>query len=164
MRSAYGVLGLFGELCVARLAVLLLVLWSGMAGAQIYKCEDDRGRPQFSDRPCATDAQTVTVENTSSGINMGSQGNYSGVYKATADRELRRKIKAKKAEIDSLEAAKARALAIIRGEQRYSANNLAGATRDESLATEMDAVVKDYNARIELRARELSELRGLLSR
>lgn len=49
---------------------LLLLLAAGAAHAEIYRCETEQG-PVFSDRPCAADAQTVTVQDSSAGISDG---------------------------------------------------------------------------------------------
>lgn len=141
---------------------LLLLLWPVTGAAQIYRCEDERGRAQFSDKPCAEGAVVIELKTDSSGISMGSQGDYSGVYRASAQRDLRRKIKLKQGEIERLELSKERAVARIKREQLYSNNNLAGAVRDDSLAAEMQAIVRDYNGRIGLRVNELGELRRLL--
>lgn len=143
-----------------RLALFVVMsALSSQAAAGFYKCEDDRGRPVFSDKPCGADAQEIELKsNDNGGINMGSAGDYSSVYKSGRSRDLKRKIKLKRDEISSIEDQKDMALARLRIDQMYSANNLAGAVRDESLATEMEAVVKDYNARISIRVRELEAL------
>lgn len=50
-----------GEGCVMRTLLLFTLLFSCSANAQIYKCADETGVTQFSDRPCENEAEEITV-------------------------------------------------------------------------------------------------------
>lgn len=82
-----------------------LLLAASSATAQIYKCTDANGQPVFSDRPCAKDAETVTVDiPESTGANLGNQGDFSKVNAANDLRAAEQKIKRIEEYIGRLEA------------------------------------------------------------
>lgn len=151
-------------LLIAVLATLGPALLSAPAGAQIYKCKGDRGVTVFSERPCGDDATEVTVQDNNAGISVAPQGDFSKVRSDIAKRELKRKIRDKKSQIERLELARERELTVLRDRKRYANNNLAGATWEESISTEMNAVVEQYRSSIDLRQEELKQLRESLAR
>lgn len=54
--------GFFAVPALALVAVLIAILASTSIQAEIYRCIDDEGRTEFSDRPCADDAEIVELE------------------------------------------------------------------------------------------------------
>lgn len=147
---------------IGALSVALLAMLSLPATAEIYKCIDANGRPQFSDKPCAVDAEVVEVQDSSAGLSLGAEGDYSKMRHANKARELKRSIHRKEGEIRDLESTRDRKIADLSNRQRYAANNLAGATWEGSLATQMDAVSRDYNSRIDRKRKEADRLRDQL--
>lgn len=150
-------------LSLALLAIVPAML-AAPAGAQIYKCKGDRGVTVFSEHPCGDDATEVTVEDNNAGISVAPEGDFSKVRSDIAKRELERKIRDKKNQIERLELARERELAVLRDRKRYANNNLAGATWEESISTEMTAVVQKYQSNIENRREELRHLRESLTK
>jgi len=71
------------------IAILLLVI-SPATAQEIYKCTDENGRPQFSDQPCAEDAEVVELEEDSSGISIGPEDDMHQVKEGNARREYDR--------------------------------------------------------------------------
>lgn len=136
---------------------LLTLLWLAPppASAQIYKCVDKHGRPQFSDKPCAQNAVTVEVKDHNSGISHAPEGTFAKVRSDNEVRELRRKIERREREIKKLGRKRDAEIKELKVKQSYAANNLAGATWDQSLATQMNSVSQNYNSQIDRKSREI---------
>ncbi|MBB3048865.1 hypothetical protein FHR99_003139 [Litorivivens lipolytica] len=129
---------------------------------QINKCETPKGLV-ISDKPCGTDATQIDIKKpTSSGIGMTAEGDWSKVTASNKRRELQRKISGREEAIARLERQRERELRILRSKRRRAANNLAGATWEQSIATEMNAVIEKYNALIEGERAEIAYLRERL--
>jgi len=151
------------KLLIPSYAAMLLLAISTGANAQVYKCTDERGRPQFSDRPCAENAEQVDVTVQSSGISHAPQGDFSQVSADIKRRELERRVERIEDEIDALEKDLDRKLQMLQVKQSYAANNLAGATFGQSIATEMAATSQDYSARIQRKQDEITRLHQEIS-
>lgn len=149
-------------LTVAALAFIPALL-SAPAGAQIYKCKGDRGVTVFSERPCGDDATEVTVQDNNAGIGGAPAEGFANVRADMAERALERKIREKRSQISRIEEARERELAKLRNRKRYANNNLAGATWEESISTEMNAVVAQYRSSLEIRRDELRRLQDELA-
>jgi hypothetical protein len=50
--------------------IILLLLAAPLAQAEIYRCDSPDG-PVFSDKPCGDQAEIITVQDSSAGINTG---------------------------------------------------------------------------------------------
>lgn len=141
----------------------LLLLAAGPAvAATAYKCEVD-GRVVFSDRPCGDNQQEVEVQTQEPAESTWD-------YKAARQEqqqylrreELEREIRQAEARIRNLQRERDAEIAALRRSQRYSANNLAGATRNQSIAQEMQAVSNNYQTQIETERNRLQDLRSQL--
>lgn len=142
-------------LCLSLLSMLL----SKHACAQIYRCTDENGRPVFSQRPCGEDAREIKVEVTGEGISAGNTEGFEKVVLSNDLREIEREISAVSAQIRRLETRRDAEIRLLRRKKAYSANNLAGATWEESISTEMQMVADNYNAQITERQGTLNRLR-----
>jgi len=138
----------------------ILICSAPLANAQIYKCTDEDGKLHYSDKPCAKDAETVQIEDNTSGVSLGKSGDWSKVNESIRAREIERAIDRHQDSIRRLQNARDRELATLRAKQRRAANNLAGATYRQSLATEMQAVSEDYNSRISMEREAIQDLRA----
>jgi hypothetical protein len=74
------------------------------------------------------------------------------------------KIRAKQREIDVLELERDDHIERLRGLKRFAINNLAGATYQSSLSSEMRAVAIQYRQKIDIAQRELRELIAIRER
>ncbi len=79
-------------------------------------------------------------------------------------REIERKIARLDQDIEDLEDERDRRLDAIAKKREQANNNLAGATWEQSLATEMASVSQDYNARITAKRSEINRLRDRADR
>lgn len=76
-----------------RYQLLIITLFAAAAQAEVYRCVDERGRPSFSDRPCAADAETVELDVPApAGVDLGGTGDFSDITKANKERSLDRRI------------------------------------------------------------------------
>lgn len=132
----------------------------GAQAAEVYKCKDAKGRLTFSQKPCAQDAEKIKVSGPSeTGTNFaGSDFSKFDAEKAKENKE--KAINNIYKRIDGLRAERDRKINNLKGRQGYARNNLAGATYMQSLATEMQSVTDDYNARIEMEMKEIEQLRS----
>lgn len=146
------------------LMIAVMLAASGIAPAAVYKCTKD-GKPVFSDRPCGDDAQQIEVKAAPrSGGNFQSGGDLRWkVSAAVADRamrrdELERGIAYRKGRIATMQRQMEDEMARLKQEMLWSNNNLAGAVRDESLASQMQAVTTKYQTRIGVEQAEIQRM------
>ncbi|MBU2113716.1 MAG: DUF4124 domain-containing protein [Gammaproteobacteria bacterium] len=146
----------------------LLLLLSGPAMAQVYKCESD-GKTTYSQVPCAEDAQATDYsrENTASvdaaqvvpvANANAAAATIDRLGNAVKKRDLKAKIERLKRQIVQKTKERDAKMAYLRNTKRQAYNNLAGATWEESLSTEMDAVANQYATDIEATNKEIDRL------
>ncbi len=140
--------------------LMMLCLASGFSAAEIYKCTDDKGKLTFSDDRCADNAEAVDVKVQSSGLQMGAQGDWTGTINANRAREKDRAIDKHQRNISKLMSARSSQLDRLRRNQSKANNNAAGAAYRQSIATEMQAVTQDYNARISAERAVIEDLKS----
>ena len=138
---------------------ITLLLTTIALSAEIYKCTDDDGKLTFSDSKCSGNPESVDIKVTSSGLQMGAHGDWSGTINANRDRDINRAISRHHRNIQALQKARNKHLASLRNRKKRTSNNLAGATLDQALSGEMQAVAADYNMRIQLERDSVQELR-----
>jgi TolA-binding protein len=125
------------------------------AETKFYQCTDQWGQPVFSQRPCGADAEAGTVEahqNISEDDSAAVEEASSSWTKITAARKVRDmegEIERREEKIERLEDERDAKISELDRQQQYANNNLAGAQYLESLATEMQAVTTQYNAKID---------------
>ncbi len=132
-----------------RVFITALALVSAPLQAQIYQCINERGKPVFSDSPCGEAAKQIHLENRSSGLSMSVEG-MENVARANQVRKAERDIAKAERRIALLMQEKRRKIARIDHDAQFAADNIAGATYLDSLAKEKQAVIDDYNLRIDL--------------
>lgn len=123
----------------------------------INKCIDAAGKATFTDAPCAghQKADTVTLSRPamSNSASTADHERLSGWLDNQARDEkrdtLNRTITTKQREIEDLRGKMDAELATLRTRKNFARNNLAGATWEESLSTEMQAVSTRYNSQID---------------
>ncbi|HFE31888.1 MAG TPA: DUF4124 domain-containing protein [Gammaproteobacteria bacterium] len=154
------------------LLLVVLSLLAGVAQAEIYKCVVD-GRTVFADRPCAANAARVELKVHRPRADEASQaaGNTRWI-EATLDekrdarrrRALLRDIRDAEDEIVDLQRAMDKEQEALKTKKRNANNNLAGATWEESISTEMRAVTSRYVAKIDFVKDRLTRYRAELDR
>ena len=160
------------------IALILLAVLAGTANAQtqFYKCKDKWGQPIFSQRPCGDNAETGTIsgpEPTGGPVTPtvapavpNSQGSsaWDKIEASNVLREANREINRRENQIASLEKARDQKLAALENKKRYSNNNLAGATWEESISTEMQATNDQYQSKIDSKRRKIERLQDKAER
>lgn len=157
--------------------LVLLATLSSTASAQtsFYKCKDERGNPVFSQRPCGTDAETgsvsgpahtggpvTTIESAPAAAEPPSA--WDKVEASNLLRDANREIDRREARVASLEAERDRKIAVLKNKKRYANNNLAGATWEESISSEMQAITDQYQSKIDAEHRKIDRLQAQADR
>lgn len=153
-----------GAIITAALAALLT---AGPAAA-VYKCQVN-GETVFSQTPCAANAEEVQLKvHRPSEADIKAAEDRAALTKGEGD-ALRADRKSRAAgieitqleqEIESYQEQMDRELADLNDRKASANNNLAGATLEQSIATEMKTVVEKYNTKIKLARDKISVLRA----
>lgn len=129
----------------------------GSAQAEIYKCVV-RGMTTFSQKPCSVTAEKVDVKtyNPTQEEQQQAAANseFHKQYSEDADRQgqlnyLYKQNTKIQEEIDMYQSRMDVEMALLKRQKNRSANNLAGATWEESLSSEMMAVTNKYEIKIQ---------------
>lgn len=128
--------------------MLLAGITATPAVAEVYKCIDDKGKARFSDQPCGDNAETIDIKVQSSGVGGSTSGDWSKVVDSNRERDRTRAVDGHETTISRLRNERDDKLDELRSRQGRTNNNLAGATYRQAIASEMQAVSEDYNARI----------------
>lgn len=146
-----------------------LAAWVSSAGAgEVYKCIED-GKTVFQGVPCHDSGTKLTVKpanrapspaTASTAQEGGPSPSLSSLAKLRQNVEMmeneRRQredtyaIEGLEIDIETYEAAMDAELAALQRKKMYAANNLAGATWEQSISTEMQAVSDKYRTRIQI--------------
>ncbi|WP_275100156.1 DUF4124 domain-containing protein [Sedimenticola hydrogenitrophicus] len=149
---------------------MIAALFASQAGAA-YKCVVD-GKTTFSQTRCAPEAEKMELkarqpsETDIQNAETRAEEIKDQITKNKVQRDTR-KIKYRISELErdvsryqrSMDAE----LEIIRLKKTQANNNLAGATYEQALATEMKAVIDNYSSKISDARDQIKELRGQLS-
>tara|TARA_R110002049_G_scaffold180263_4_gene347281 strand:- start:3423 stop:3896 length:474 start_codon:yes stop_codon:yes gene_type:complete len=142
------------------IALMLLAILASAANAQtqFYKCKDKWGQPIFSQRPCGDNAETGTVSGpaptgtparTTANASAATSESSSAWDKIEAANTLREA---------NLEKERDQNLVALQNKKRYADNNLAGATWEESISSEMQAINEQYQSKIDSQRRKIDRL------
>ncbi len=136
-----------------KLVLSIALIMPALCQAEIYKCTDERGKTTFSQRPCSSTAEIVTVKPIQPPSTPGkSVSEYSETLQAIGTRteikHLERKIVQLEAKKRSLHKKMDAEMARLRHKKTHANNNLAGATWEESISSEMQAVAENYKVKI----------------
>ncbi|WP_297533461.1 hypothetical protein [Thalassolituus sp.] len=153
------------------LAVLFLLPVVAVAG-QYHVCTDENGKKSFQTMPC-NDADQSEVREYEVRESLGGSGPSAGlptdsdIYKQMkADNrraQLKRDIKKGERAIDRYQKQMSGELAALRARKARANNNLAGATWEQSISAEMQAVSDKYGNLIGVERDRLTEYRRELS-
>jgi hypothetical protein len=141
--------------------LILVAAFTPMTSAEIYRCTDSNGGAVFSDKPCGADAETVHVDIPSStGMDMGSGGDFSEVERGNAIRAADRRVGRVKEYISRLERDYSKEVSRINDKLSGLSNSkLDRGTREKLLAQKRKAS-STYRQKRSKAYRELGEARA----
>lgn len=162
-----------------RLAVALIVTVAvAPVQAQVYKCKDPSGTTVYSAQPCAINAKPIDLRPASGSSRQAApaaapvspSAETSSVASdprtlvqrgndAAQRRILDDDITRKQREIAAMNAEHEAEQAALREKKGRARNNLAGATWEQSISDEMQAVAAAHNTRVSIAQRELEDMR-----
>lgn len=153
--------------------VIVSLVLSGAAQAQVYKCTLPSGKVVFSGDPCQGSQKTevlnvyVPRSQTSDTASADSpQVDYEQEQKGLSHRlkidSVKLNILKTKRKVDALLDEMDSKITAIKNKKQYAKNNLAGAEWETSLSTEMQAVTSQYNVKVELEREKLKQLNSQL--
>ena len=137
---------------------VLLAIITHTASAEIYKCTGQDGQTQFSDKPCAKDAEIIEVGTSSSGINLGSQGDYSNIERDNNLTDSERKIARLKNDIEKLKKQQSKETSELFSTRQKAIDNRLNGAYIASLTQEIDSTSRDYRDKISSKMDEINEL------
>ena len=145
---------------IASLLLLLLVLApTAVTGQSVYKCVDERGTTVFSERPCADDPAKVETVDTSRSLKTGTGGAVAEQSEFAQMNQIRRRCEER---LESVEdryrrdyARIAREIASLETRSGTANNNLAGATLESGLRSQIAGLTAERGT---LKAAEAEEL------
>jgi hypothetical protein len=157
----------------------LAFCWLGTAHGEIYKCVEG-GKAVFQDTPCRGSGGAITVTPASgpapaAPLGIANSNESSAKPDATSrlkddvrSMEYQRRLRGIDNEIRALEGsildyqtAMGREIAALQDRKRYAKNNLAGATWEQSISTEMQSVSDKYRVSIQVAQDRISQLRRI---
>ncbi len=136
----------------------------------VFKCEVD-GKITFSQTRCAPTAETIQVKthipSAESAEHAASRADAikAELDKTQAQRELRRirtQIRALEADVARYQKRQDNEIAALREKKLHANNNLAGATWEQSISQEMQAVVQNYTSKINTARDQIKHLQKRL--
>lgn len=143
------------------------------AAAQVYKCKEG-GTTVFSAQPCGAGSQAIDVRPASGASRAASAPAPAPATAAVqpapasmterADQAARRRILdddiwRKQRAIDAMHDEHSTRQAQLRAKKTRANNNLAGATWEQSISDEMQAVAAEYDMKLRKATKELDELK-----
>lgn len=159
-----------------KIAALILAL--PFTAAAQFKCTDTEGKVSFQQAPCegrsrqqslilkaAPEAQP-TPDTTRPASGQGESSEAKTVRMMERDRrvrELTMEVAAAEASVGNRNAAMSAEMAALKNRKQLANNNLAGATWEQSLSAEMQAVAAKYRAINEVELERLKQLRAELA-
>ena len=142
------------------LAPLILMATSTRAETQYFRCTGERGQTVFSEKSCGIDAETGIIKSSSAPAPSSSPEarTWAVISASNALREAESKVEQGRGRISSLEKERDVRLTALKNQRSQVSNNLAGAQLVTGLATEMQAVIAQYQHRIEREYRDIERL------
>ncbi len=164
------------------LLLCVCLLSSSAFAGQYYVCTDAAGKKLFSQSPCAkgSSAEVKTYENhlattpddesdvshspASTSKKLATESDsYRAIRDGNRRNEITRDIKKTEQKISELERRRDLELALLRRQKSYANNNLAGATYQQSISTEMQTVTDRYASLINNHRDDISRMRTELA-
>ncbi len=133
-----------------------------IASAEVFKCTES-GRTVYTDKPCAGAGTKIEIRDTRSGddtgmVNASMTNITDAMVKDRRSSEIRREVAAREENIRTLRVAMQKEIREIQQAKGYANNNLAGATWQQSLSTQQEAVTKRYEIEIAAEQRAIDRL------
>jgi hypothetical protein len=161
---------------VHRLVSAIALCVAGSAHA-IYKCPQPGGGTSFQERPCSGGAgQSYQVRSTAAPTAPAAPSGPQPAVTQTVEqrvvkemererriRETNQEISETEARIERRNAQMNRELAALQNAKTYANNNLAGATYQQSLSTEMQALASKYQTMNDVDIERLKTMRSTLA-
>lgn len=155
-------------------ALCMAMVATNVAAQEVYKCKvngamviQDRPCPgsvkRSSDMPQKTDAQSKGAQPQATDQNPKSDIERNKEFLAARDKErrindIKSEIENQENEIAASQTARDRELAALRNQKSRALNNLAGATWEQSISAEMQAVTARYDSDINAKQQRLKQL------
>ncbi len=143
-------------------AVLILVLScvSSAEATSIYKCIGESGRTEFSQAPCSDSAEHLIIDVPKIGTTGSTNARkvLDDIEKSNRLREINRETKKLEKGISNYQKEMDSEIRRLRDKKMYAANNLAGATWEESISTEMSAIVASIKTKIDAAREKIKSL------
>lgn len=140
-------------------AALVLTVQTATGQEVYYRCEDARGQPVFSQRPCGDNAEVGTLSaQTAQERREADKATWDRVAASNALREAERELNRRKDRVREIERERDARLVALKSRSNRANNNLAGAQLIEGVATEMQAVTQQYEARLAREYRDIDRL------
>jgi hypothetical protein len=147
---------------------VLALLPFSVTFAEMYKCEED-GKTVFQDRPCRGSGAAITVQPASGKApDVATEGqdsmsrlraNVNEMAVERRKREIAYQIQRLEGDIEGYRRAQDVELARLGNMKALAKNNLAGATWEQSISTEMQAVTEKYRTLTQTARDRISQLR-----
>lgn len=159
-----------------KLILSMCFLVAAPSYAEFYKCTAD-GKTTYSDKPCvgkggkielkvapANSGPTLTPEEASVALSEKERVQANEKLRKDSDnrmktRTLTEDIERAENQLRLLASNMEKELAVLKDKKRSAKNNLAGATYEQSISTEMTAVTNSYSNKIEVKKVEIERLR-----
>lgn len=146
-------------------AALTLTAQVAISQEVYYRCEDARGQPVFSQRPCGENAEVGTLSGQAAQDRQeADKATWDRVAASNALREAERELGRREDRVREIERERDARLAALKSRSNRANNNLAGAQLIEGMATEMQAVTQQYEARLAREYRDIDRLEERMQR
>ncbi len=146
--------------------ILITMLISTSAIAQVYKCTLN-GKTVYADSPCSPQAGVINIRPGPAEPSESEIKSKAAIAEKTnkADiivkrRTLDEDIERTQSSLDATNYQKEQGLAQLRAKKQQANNNLAGATWEQSISAEMQALVVNYEGKINRLQDTLNNLRS----
>lgn len=154
-----------------RYIALMLAVQAGMAGAgQMHVCTDAGGKKTFQSMPCSgavkSEVRAYDVAPAPSGESYRPATDNPIYQQMKADNrkaQLKRNIRKSELQIEKYQNQMQAELVALRSKKRYAANNQAGATWEQSISTEMQALTAKYTSLMGVERDNLNMMRQELA-
>ncbi len=143
-----------------QLFAFVLMCPPALAGTEIYKCTVN-GKTNYTDQPCDGGQKMEIHDTGSSGSGMVDAGMVNVADDLERDRlrsKINRNIQEREERIGALRVQMEREISAIQRTKARANNNLAGATWEQSLSTQQEAITKQYDIQIQAEQRAIDRL------
>ena len=140
--------------------MFLLACIGNAEATSIYKCVGDNGRVEFSQSPCSDSAERLVIDVPKIGTagSTNAREVLNDIERSNRLREIGRETKKLEKQISNYQKEMDSEIRRLREKKMYAANNLAGATWEESISTEMNAIVASIKTKIDAARAKIQSL------